>query len=105
MKSWGHGYAVSLHVGKGSERLFVDDHESVGRAASKAERCRGCMRVLRGRASAQEKARRGGPDDVSQMRDYSHSMVPGGLLVMSITTRFIPRTSLVIRPDIRSSTS
>ena len=29
--------------------------------------------------------------------DHSHSIVPGGLLVMSNTTRFTPFTSLVIR--------
>ena len=36
---------------------------------------------------------------------YSHSMVPGGFEVMSTVTRLISRTSLVIRVDIRSSTS
>ena len=36
---------------------------------------------------------------------HSHSMVPGGLLVMSTTTRFTSRTSLVIRVLIRSSRS
>ncbi|CQD19360.1 hypothetical protein BN000_04505 [Mycobacterium europaeum] len=36
---------------------------------------------------------------------YSHSMVPGGLLVMSSTTRLTSATSLVIRVEIRSSTS
>ncbi len=36
---------------------------------------------------------------------YSHSMVPGGLLVTSTTTRLTSRTSLVIRVEIRSSTS
>jgi hypothetical protein len=36
---------------------------------------------------------------------YSHSMVPGGLLVMSSTTRLTSRTSLVIRVEIRASTS
>ena len=37
--------------------------------------------------------------------DYSHSMVPGGLLVTSSTTRFTSGTSLVIRVEMRSSTS
>ena len=32
-------------------------------------------------------------------------MVPGGLLVMSSTTRLTSRTSLVIRVEIRASTS
>ena len=36
---------------------------------------------------------------------YSHSMVPGGLLVTSRTTRLTSRTSLVIRVEIRASTS
>ncbi len=36
---------------------------------------------------------------------YSHSMVPGGLLVMSKTTRLTPGTSLTIRFEIRASTS
>ena len=38
-------------------------------------------------------------------RDYSHSMVPGGLLVMSKTTRFTPFTSFTIRLLMRASTS
>ncbi len=36
---------------------------------------------------------------------YSHSIVPGGLLVMSTATRLIAGTSLVIRVEIASSTS
>ena len=36
---------------------------------------------------------------------YSHSMVPGGLLVTSSTTRLTPSTSLVIRLEIRASRS
>ena len=36
---------------------------------------------------------------------YSHSMVPGGLLVMSSTTRLIPRTSFVMRVEIFSNRS
>jgi DNA-binding NarL/FixJ family response regulator len=35
---------------------------------------------------------------------YSHSIVPGGLLVMSSTTRLTSGTSLVIRPEILAST-
>ena len=38
-------------------------------------------------------------------RGYSHSMVAGGLLEMSYTTRLTPRTSLMIRLLIRASTS
>jgi hypothetical protein len=36
---------------------------------------------------------------------YSHSIVPGGLLVTSRTTRLTPETSLVIRVEMRASTS
>lgn len=36
---------------------------------------------------------------------HSHSMVPGGLLVTSRTTRFTPSTSLVTRVEIRASRS
>jgi hypothetical protein len=36
---------------------------------------------------------------------YSHSMVPGGLLVTSKATRFTPGTSATIREAIRSTTS
>ena len=36
---------------------------------------------------------------------YSHSMVPGGLLVMSSATRFTPGTSLMMRVLMRSSRS
>jgi len=36
---------------------------------------------------------------------HSHSMVPGGLLVMSSATRLTSRTSLVIRVEIRASRS
>jgi hypothetical protein len=36
---------------------------------------------------------------------HSHSMVPGGLLVMSSATRLTSRTSLVIRVEILASTS
>ena len=36
---------------------------------------------------------------------YSHSIVPGGLLVMSYTTRFTPLTSLTMRVEICSNRS
>ena len=36
---------------------------------------------------------------------YSHSIVPGGLLVISKVTRLIPATSFVIRLEIFASTS
>ena len=41
---------------------------------------------------------------VSRMH-YSHSIVPGGLLVTSRTTRLTPGTSLVIRVETVASTS
>ena len=51
-------------------------------------------------------ATKAGARDPRQRREtYSHSMVPGGLLVMSSTTRLTSATSLVIRVEIRSSTS
>ncbi len=36
---------------------------------------------------------------------YSHSIVPGGLLVMSYVTRLIPRTSFTIRVATRAKNS
>src|SRR4029077_6720547 len=38
-------------------------------------------------------------------RHYSHSMVLGGLELMSYTTRLMPLTSLTIRVEMRSNTS
>ena len=38
-------------------------------------------------------------------RPYSHSIVPGGLLVMSYVTRLIPRTSFTIRVATRARNS
>jgi len=37
------------------------------------------------------------PDSCSLKPTHSHSMVPGGLLVMSSATRFTPGTSLIMR--------
>jgi hypothetical protein len=42
---------------------------------------------------------------IRRLAAHSHSIVPGGLLVMSSATRFTSRTSLVIRVEIRPSTS
>ena len=42
---------------------------------------------------------------LSLFNTYSHSIVPGGLLVTSKTTRFTSRTSFVIRVEIFSSNS
>src|SRR3954453_5007325 len=48
----------------------------------------------------------GREDDADdEPRDYSHSIVPGGLLVMSSTTRLTSRISLIIRDAICSSRS
>ncbi len=41
----------------------------------------------------------------SPPRGHSHSMVPGGLLVTSRTTRLTSRTSLVMRVETLASTS
>ena len=41
----------------------------------------------------------------SSHSNYSHSMVAGGLLVMSKTTRLTPGTSLTILLEMRSKTS
>ena len=46
-----------------------------------------------------------GPTRPASSPGYSHSMVPGGLLVTSSTTRLTSATSLVMRVEIRSSTS
>ena len=45
------------------------------------------------------------PQTAPTDRRYSHSMEPGGLLVMSRTTRLICSTSLVMREEICASTS
>ena len=42
---------------------------------------------------------------VSTRKLYSHSIVPGGLDVMSYTTRLIPRISFTIRLEILFNTS
>jgi hypothetical protein len=45
------------------------------------------------------------PTRRSEPVSYSHSIVPGGLLVMSSTTRFTSRTSFVMRVEIFANTS
>lgn len=40
-----------------------------------------------------------------EWKRYSHSIVPGGLLVTSSTTRFTPATSLMMRLEIFSMRS
>src|SRR3954452_4101850 len=46
-----------------------------------------------------------GPEVRDRFGRYSHSMVPGGLDVMSSTTRLTSRISLIIREAMRSSRS
>ena len=62
------------------------------------------------RASRAAPPSRGGLDTartwaLSRRSGHSHSMVPGGLLVTSRTTRLTSRTSLVMRVEIFASTS
>ena len=45
------------------------------------------------------------PTETGHSADYSHSMVPGGLLVTSSTTRFTPSTSFVMRFEILANSS
>jgi len=45
------------------------------------------------------------PDCLRHVVAYSHSIVPGGLLVTSSTTRLTSGTSLVMRVEILASTS
>ena len=52
-----------------------------------------------------EKDRRAETGSPAAKPDHSHSMVPGGLLVTSSTTRLTSGTSLVMRVEMRSSTS
>ncbi len=51
----------------------------------------------------------GTPDSLALLRlnacRYSHSMVAGGLELMSKTTRLMPRTSLMMRFEMRASVS
>ena len=80
------------HAGRGARR----DHR-VGPAASSP----GCLLE----EIASPWPRRAAPGRRYGRAVHSHSMVPGGLLVMSSTTRLTSRTSLVIRVEIRASTS
>src|SRR5690606_10046671 len=50
-------------------------------------------------------SRAGSPPDALTRPAHSHSMVPGGFEVMSMVTRLISATSLVIRVEIVSSSS
>jgi hypothetical protein len=68
---------------------------------------RGVQRVPVGNAPPTRGCRGGGtpPIGTPPTRAYSHSIVPGGLLVMSSTTRPTGRISLIIREAIFSSRS
>lgn len=66
----------------------------------------------RNRKGCTEVARKEKPPTSPQVRGldgavsrYSHSIVAGGLLVMSYATRLIPGTSATMRPEMRASTS
>lgn len=66
----------------------------------------------RNRIGCPEVARKEKPPTSPQVRGldgaasrYSHSMVAGGLLVMSYATRLMPGTSATMRPEMRASTS
>ena len=88
-----------------------------GRAAGRtADRSPARVRRVAGAGLEVQRTRRSGKSDLPQRRvrcrhvavappRYSHSMVPGGLLVTSSTTRLTSATSLVIRVEMRSSTS
>src|SRR4051812_38309970 len=67
-------------------------------SGARDERQRGAVRPPPGARGARSVSREGGGP-------YSHSMVPGGLLVTSSTTRLTSATSLVIRVEILASTS
>ena len=61
--------------------------------------------TVAGRPNHTDEPRRALPATSAADRRHSHSMVPGGLLVTSSTTRLTSRTSLVIRVEIVASTS
>ncbi len=79
---------------EGGARAELGENRGPRRNAGEAERGRG------------GNGRRGGKRGRSAEKSfYSHSMVAGGLLVTSRTTRFTSGTSLVTRVEIRASTS
>ena len=105
------------HVGRNPAALGAvvrhhqpDPQRSVGGERGALQQVRGHDHLRTGRpcpggtvAFAREDA--GGRPLPRGGRSHSHSMVPGGLLVTSSTTRLTPSTSLVIRVDTRASTS
>src|SRR3954452_171011 len=76
-------------------------------------RGQGALAVKPTRRTSHEIRESGAPDQAEMARtdhrlpgvSYSHSMVPGGLLVMSRVTRLTSATSLVMRVEIFSSRS
>ena len=86
-----------------------DRRRRVGVAAGGRARRRGRGLALRARRDgALTRARARGPRRpraLGRGRRYSHSIVPGGLLVMSSTTRLTSRSSLIMRDAICSSRS
>ena len=91
-KSWGPDPAfspilcqVSYPIEGSLHELFFQGRQALDAASEKTEPTEGTER---------------GPPP-----GYSHSMVLGGLEVMSYTTRVMPRTSFTIRLEIRSRTS
>lgn len=75
----------------------------VGSAARRREGDGPARRVTA--ASAQRQCPLGQSRGDRQGSGYSHSMVPGGFDVTSSTTRFTPAISLVMRLEMRASTS
>lgn len=82
----------------------------VGQARGRARRhgagaADGATKLVHGRART--RSRTAVPAGVGRAGAYSHSIVPGGLLVMSYVTRLMPRTSLTIRvaTRVRNATS
>ena len=97
-KSWGPDPAfspilcqVSYPIEGSLHELFFLGRQALDAASEKTERTE--------ETEPTEGTDRGPPPG------YSHSMVLGGLEVMSYTTRVMPRTSFTIRLEIRSRTS
>ena len=82
-----------IHVDQGVSRSHVEMEFCSGRFATCA--CTSTQRDQRAEASELRDA----------LQRYSHSMVAGGLLEMSYTTRLHPRTSLMMRLDALASSS
>ena len=78
--------AEHADLGAGIEgQIDVFEHSDAGHASSSVRRSDRCTSAT--------------------SRVYSHSIVAGGFELMSYTTRLTPRTSLMIRVEIRARTS